>query len=203
MKLGAAAALALASSGCVAWHSGTAVTDAHAVANPSKIDLEVGFQVWIPDVLELNEDQRNTAADIARDHVVGYGREVFHEAPRYELTSRDQADYILKVDVVDYGGLNANKWLSLACGVTLTVIPFVGDEDYRIDAQLVSRSGRSLGTHSIIEKQTNVMELLMLLGMPFAGPRRAQMALWHDVFTDLKAWSSQTIARDAASRSQA
>ncbi len=177
-RAGLLALVLTGSLGCVSWHSGTALPSAH-VASTKRIFLDASFTA--DPRKELSEENRRRMVERISD----YARDVFAEnwAP-----TRDQADYVLKVDVTNAG--SPNLLVAIFCFGTLGIVPLVAVDDYTIDAELDTKDGRKLGARTVHERLTTLFELLAVFGMPFAYTGTVMKALFHEAFTDLAAWSA-------------
>jgi hypothetical protein len=174
--------------GCVAWHGGTAVdTPLTKTTQRSKLALEVTYAV--PEHQPISEAMRTKAIDA----IAGFGRETLEEGD-FLLTPREEADYVLKVDVA-LGENNGSAAWCFISGVTLTVLPCVAVDRFSVRAELDSKDGKALASKSFEETRTTFVQLLMLFGLPFATPSHADRVLWRDVFSELAALGNDRIKR--------
>lgn len=193
------AVLSFFASGCIAWHSGTArdidpwPPEHFQGKKPTPIRIQVN-NYRIP-ALHLTHENRKEMMDRIRTR----GEEVFNESQYFFAVPGASAEYELHLDVFNSG--SPNLVLAIFSGITLTVIPAYASDIYHIDATLKHRSGAVLGTYKIKQKSAMLIQLVLILGMPFAFPSVVVDRMWHQIYSDLAVWSHEHIEKHKASGS--
>jgi len=105
-------------------------------------------------------------------------------AQTFESFESQNADYILQIDLLNYGSGGAAYGAGFITGLTLYLIPSAVTDNYRLDAKLLNRGGEVLKTYSY---EDGVRTWLGIWVLPVAGntPQEAVDDVWGNMVRTL------------------
>jgi len=178
--------LAITSTGCVYWHSTSALSHTRFPSSPEHPQIRsIAFNTEFQFV---GEAMRKEVRQIEIDLINGWAEDIFKGSGRYDVThDKRTADcrLFLDVRVLD----NASMGLGILSGLTLEVIPWVGSESFEIEARLVKQDGSVIGLRTLSSKMNFVWQILLLPVTPFMYYRLAEHRMWREFLTELLAWT--------------
>lgn len=174
------------SSGCVAYHSGTAkIIDPYP---PKYFSGKKGSAKSVAVVAHVTADPGGPGTgmliDNTKEYIQDSAEDVFEDSKVYRYSADSKkADYIIMIEAKNKMWNNA--CCALVSGFSLFLLPMITTDSYNIKCKVISRSGKHIGEYSFKSKQTNIYELLMILGMPFASTGTVEKRLWRNIIRDV------------------
>lgn len=189
------ALLAVPGLGCIGIQSNDArVFDAYPPA-----DIAGSTQYGI-DVVIAVQSEGASAGSTLRGGTGGNVRNAY--AYHLERTGRVRIDpagpYQVQILVQDQGPSSGAVFAGFVTVFTLYVVPSWASHDYRTALRILDADGRVLGETRYTHRLTVVQQLLLALGMPFAGIQEGYDRMWNAVMRDAAVWTIETLMASGA-----
>ena len=169
--------------GCVAWGTTTArlppASDLEVPSAGERRALRLAIDYQAPGGRDLQGTRQVREAAL----------EALAGDRRFRLAERGEDAFVLALQLASER--DERVWLTVLCILTATVLPAMVTEELDITAELRSPTGELLGERKLAMRQTSMVELFMLFGMPFAWEGKVRGELFRAVLADLLAWSGE------------
>jgi hypothetical protein len=102
----------------------------------------------------------------------------------FDSSSATDADYVLRIDITNYGDIGKATAAGVITGLTLFIVPTAATDNYKLTAKLFDSGGQLLHTYSYDDAVTTWIGIWLL---PVAGktPRSAIESVWENMIRTL------------------